>query len=280
MSDLTAAQQPQGTSNNIRFARLGDSYALILVFILLDYVAASVASDPWSKAVVSVLLGGTLLLAFRISQAPRIWVFLSAIFMFVSTFAALVTAVIPRAAALSQVVLGIVGSLLMLAPLVILRRIAASTHISGETVLGAVCVYLLYGMSFAYLFSLANVITPGGFFQQPSSTRPTSDFLFFSYTTLTTVGYGNLVPVGALGQALAMVEALLGQIYLVVIVARAVSLWGQDRQVNRIRIMPLRRVPRKRLVSAARHRMTPSSHKSDNLDTHNSDLSAEDRKRP
>ena len=265
MSDLNAAQHPRGANNTIRFARLQDSYVLILVFILLDYIAASVASSSWSKVVVSVLLGGTLLLAFRISRAPRIWVILAGIFMFVSTFAAIAAAVLPRATAFSQVVLGLVGSLLMLAPLVILRRIAASTHISGETVLGAVCVYLLYGMSFAYLFLLANLITPGGFFQQSAPTRPTSDFLFFSYTTLTTVGYGDLVPAGALGQALAMVEALLGQIYLVVIVARAVSLWGQDRPANTIHRKPLRRVPRKRLVSASRHTRKPPSSNLDSL---------------
>lgn len=232
VSDTAKAQQPYGTEPVIRFARFRDSYALILVFILLDYVAASVASKPWSKVAVSVLLGTTLLLAFRLSRARRVWVILSAAFMLASTLVAIVAAVIPGAEGFGQVILTLVGSLLMLAPLVILRRIAATTYISGEVILGAVCVYLLYGMSFAYLFSLTNVFLPGGFFVQSPASRPTSDFLFFSYTTLTTVGYGNLVPAGALGQALAMVEALLGQIYLVVIVARAVSLWGQDRPAN------------------------------------------------
>src|SRR5262249_59285017 len=79
------------------------------------------------------------------------------------------------------------------------------------------------------LFLLANSLAPSGFFEEQLQSRPMSDFLFFSFTTLTTVGYGNLIPAGPLGQALAMVEALLGQIYLVVIVARSVSLWGQDR---------------------------------------------------
>lgn len=56
-----------------------------------------------------------------------------------------------------------------------------------------------------------------------------NDYLFFSYTTLTTVGYGNLVPAGSVGQTFAMLEALFGQIYLVIVVARLVSLWGQQR---------------------------------------------------
>lgn len=282
MSDSTAAQQPQDidASHAIRFARLRDSYALILMFILVDYVAASVARSSWSKVVVSALLGGTLLLAFRIARAPRVWVILSAIFMFVNTLAAIGAAVIPGASALSQIVLGIGGTLLILAPLIILRRIAANTHISGETILGAVCVYLLYGMSFAYLFILANFFTPGGFFAEPSPTRPTSDFLFFSYTTLTTVGYGNLIPAGALGQALAMVEALLGQIYLVVVVARGVSLWGQDRPDNSMRTWPRRQIPRKDLTTAARHKRVPLSAKSAGWQARNADPSAAKGERP
>ncbi len=280
MSDVTAAQQPQDRGKAIGFTRLGDSYILVLAFILLDYIAASVAKSSWSKVVVSTLLGGTLLLAFHISHAPRIWVILSAIFMFASTFAALAAAVVPGTTVYGAVILGVIGSLLMLAPLVILRRVAVSTHISSETVLGAVCVYLLYGMSFAYLFSLANVFIPGGFFEQPPPTRPISDFLFFSYTTLTTVGYGNLVPAGALGQALAMVEALLGQIYLVVIVARAVSLWGRDRPANSIRIRPILRVPRKRIGSAAPHMHTPSSYTLKDLQAQTRDPSTAKREQP
>src|SRR5262249_22301247 len=165
----------------------------------------------------------------RIARAPHLWVVLAAVFTVAGTLAALLVAIIPSAPDLSPLFLGTAGTVLILAPVVILRRIAANTHISGETILGAVCVYLLYGMSFAYLFILVGTLTPGGFFQEQAPTRLTSDFLFFSYTTLTTVGYGNLIPAGALGQALSMVEALLGQIYLVVIVARAVSLWGQER---------------------------------------------------
>lgn len=227
--------------------RLKDSYALVLIFILLDYIAASVAQSSWGKVVVLALLSGTLLLAFRIARAPRIWVSAAAIFVIASVLAAAIAAVIPGAAWIGQSILNVGGALLILAPFVILRRIAASTYISGETILGAVCVYLLWGMSFAYIFSLVDTLSPGGFFEEQPAQKTASDFLFFSYTTLTTVGYGNLIPGNPLGQALAMVEALLGQIYLVVVVARGVSLWGQDRPATSIGTRPLQRirVPRK-----------------------------------
>ena len=56
-----------------------------------------------------------------------------------------------------------------------------------------------------------------------------SDYLFFSYTTLTTTGYGNLVPAGTVGQSLAVLEMLVGQIFLVTLVAGLVSLWRPGR---------------------------------------------------
>jgi hypothetical protein len=103
--------------------------------------------------------------------------------------------------------------------------------VTTETVLGAVCVYLLLGFSFAFIFSgLAAVSSTPFFIGKLQAT--TNDFLFFSFTTLTTVGYGNLVPAGTVGQTFAMLEALSGQIYLVIVVARLVSLWGQARPTS------------------------------------------------
>ena len=228
-SNAVHKQQDAGLGRTHALVRLKDSYALVLVAILLDYVVASVALSSWAEVIVVALLAGTLVLAFHTARAPRIWVTLATIFMVASTVTATIAAVIPGAERIGQTIMGIGGALLILAPFVILRRIAASDYISGETILGAVCVYLLWGMSFAYIFSLVDTLSGGGFFIEQLPQRPASDFLFFSYTTLTTVGYGNLVPASPLGQALAMVEALLGQIYLVVVVARGVSLWGQEQ---------------------------------------------------
>ena len=97
-----------------------------------------------------------------------------------------------------------------------------------QTILGAVCVYLLWGFSYSFLYATIAIFSPTPFFlhAQPATS---STFLFFSYTTLTTVGYGNLIPASDLGQMRAMLEALLGQVSLVIIVARLVSLWGQER---------------------------------------------------
>jgi hypothetical protein len=115
--------------------------------------------------------------------------------------------------------------LLLATPIVIVRDIFQVRLVSVHTLLAAMRLYLLIGIIFALLYDFAGTATPGGFFGSPGL-RTITNALFFSFTTLTTVGYGNLVPATAIGQSLAVVEAVLGQIYLIVVVARLVSLWG------------------------------------------------------
>jgi uncharacterized membrane protein len=89
-------------------------------------------------------------------------------------------------------------------------------------VLGAVCIYVLLGMLFAFLYAAIDGLSSGAFFVQTS--HPTTpDFLYFSYITQTTVGYGDFTAKGDLGRALAVLEAVIGQLYLVTVIAVLVS---------------------------------------------------------
>jgi voltage-gated potassium channel Kch len=204
-----------------------NSYASVLCLFVLDYIAASLARGFWGTILIAFLLNVTLLLALHISHVRRIWIILAVLFLIVSMISAVVAALLPNTTVLNKSVLGMGGVLLLFAPLVIARHIATHTTVTGETILGAICVYLLYGMSFAFVFILVGVTSPGSFFGTGQQGNTTSTYLFFSYTTLTTVGYGNLVPATQLGQTLAMLEALSGQIFLVIVVARLVALWGR-----------------------------------------------------
>jgi hypothetical protein len=212
-----------------------DTYGLVLLLILLDYTALSTVHDTgWGRVIIVLLLGATLWYTLRVSQARRIWRLLAIIYLVTSTIAALTTAFVPGKDVLSQAITIVGGLLLFVTPFAILRRIATHRVVTTETVLGATCVYLLIGFCFAFVYLAAAFFSSMHFFQG-QATATTNDYLFFSYTTLTTVGYGNLVPAGHVGQTFAMLEALFGQIYLVIIVARLVSLWGQARPPSDIR---------------------------------------------
>ena len=92
--------------------------------------------------------------------------------------------------------------------------------------LGAIAAYLLIGMMFAFSYQAVALIQSGPFFGAAGDGgRDMSDFLFFSFVTLTTTGYGNLVPEGNPGQSMAVLEAITGQLFLVTAVAKIVTSW-------------------------------------------------------
>jgi Ion channel len=97
---------------------------------------------------------------------------------------------------------------------------------------GVLCVYLLLGTVFAFLYGLAAEVDDGGFFATGAPENQ-ADFLYFSFSTLTTTGYGDLTAATGLGRSLSITEALLGQIYLVTVVALIVGNLGRSRSVTR-----------------------------------------------
>lgn len=211
------------------FLQRTDTYGLVLILILLDYIAVSALHDnSWGRVCIVALLGLTLWYTLRVSRARRIWQLLAILYLVASTVSALVSELTPGADVVTQRVTLAGGLLLIITPIAIARRISTHRVITVETVMGAISVYLLIGMSFAFVYSATAYVSGAPFFTG-QSTATINAYLFFSYSTLTTVGYGNLVPEGSVGQTFAMLEALFGQIYLVIVVARLVSLWGQER---------------------------------------------------
>ena len=122
--------------------------------------------------------------------------------------------------------------LVVAAPIVALRRLMHHRTVKAETLLGALSVYLLIALAATYFFLFIDTFLSGSgrFFGQE---EPTTVFTYFSLITITTVGYGDFDPAGPIGRAAAAWEAVIGQIYLVVVVARLVSLYGGGRLFSR-----------------------------------------------
>ena len=96
--------------------------------------------------------------------------------------------------------------------------------VTVETMFGGLCLYLIVGLFFGTAFAAVEEIGGNAFFHQLTAAQSeTNDFLYFSFTTLTTVGYGDLTAASNLGRSLAITEALIGQIYLVTVVAVIIS---------------------------------------------------------
>lgn len=114
---------------------------------------------------------------------------------------------------------------------VILGDVLRDGEVTIDRLLGAAAVYLLIAATFALAFALAHRLRPDALAMPPAVASTLSNrhaalgvYWYFSMTTLTTVGYGDIVPTSALSRGIAMLEATLGQLYLAIVVARLVSL--------------------------------------------------------
>ena len=126
--------------------------------------------------------------------------------------------------------------LLAAAMAAVLIRVVSTAEVGARTILGAISVYTVIGLLFAFLYEAIGRIQSSPFFEGHQHIHH-SDYLFFSYTTLTTTGYGDLVPGGQPGRMVAGLEMLIGQIFLVTLVAGLVSLWrpGERLKARRAR---------------------------------------------
>jgi hypothetical protein len=116
----------------------------------------------------------------------------------------------------------------------VLIRVVTTAEVGARTILGAISVYTALGILFTWAYGLIDRLEGGGFFGEGVAIKG-SDFLFFSYTTLTTTGYGDLVPTGQVGRMVSGLEMMLGQIFLVTLVAGLVSLWRPGESLIRRR---------------------------------------------
>ena len=107
----------------------------------------------------------------------------------------------------------------------ILFHIFRQTEVDQETIYGAIVVYILIGLMWVFLYNLTEFLHPQSFsFSQALGSESRKALYYFSFVTLTTLGYGDITPVSDPAKSLAMLEAIVGQIYLTVLVARLVGI--------------------------------------------------------
>lgn len=213
-----------------RWERLEDDYVLAALLIALTVIAYAVGADHrLGQMIVVTVQSLTLLVILRASRVSKRALAVAAVLIVLPIAATSVSVSLDR----QSIGPGVVGALLaFIGPIVIVRRVRAHARIDFATVAGALCVYLLAGLFFAYVYRIIDLVD-GGFFAQHVSAGAV-DFVYFSFTTLTTLGYGDLTARLDLGRMLAVSEALFGQLYLVSVVALLVGNFGQSRGVNRV----------------------------------------------
>ena len=203
-----------------------DEFGLVLVLILATIIIFTAAAGPIGQMLSVVLGGGTLLFVLNTAGANRRTFRAAVVVVSAAVLATGVALILGDTFGASAA--GLVGLMLaVVAPVVILRRIVTSPTITFRLVLGALCIYLLLGLAYAYLFPLIATVTSEAFFVQTNDPSP-SDYVYFSYTTLATIGYGDFTAATGLGRMIAVSEGLVGQLYLVSAVALLVGNIGRQ----------------------------------------------------
>jgi len=121
-------------------------------------------------------------------------------------------------------VIGILaGALLIFVPVRLSAHVLNHDDVDANTIFGALCAYFFLGMSWSVIYEIVLARAPDAIAVPEGYDRTFSTSVYFSFTTLTTLGYGDITPRSSLARMLAIMEALIGQIYLVVIVAKLVA---------------------------------------------------------
>ena len=207
--------------------RATHTYGYVLFLVALTYVfivAAPVAS--WSRGVLILIESCMLAIAVWTSGLVSIRV--------ASTLAGLgfVVALVQLADSGSttrglDAMLDV--ALIAATVVVVALGVADQGEINRKSVTGAVCIYVILGILFTFVYDACAAFGAGAFFAQGTDGSP-ADRIYFSYVTLATLGYGDYTAAGQPGRSFAVAEALLGQLYLVTIVALLVGRFGQPRE--------------------------------------------------
>lgn len=221
-------QKPYVLRRLLRAFVSADSYGLVLLLIVVTYSLAA-SQSAWEGAHTLVLLVQivTVWVALRTSGTSRavrlgVTVVLAA--------AAIVAVLGVLWGTRLSISMGLLASsiLYLIAPVVIIRHLILRRQVDQETVLGAVAAYLLVGMFYGFVYRFLGVAQAGPLFGSEGE-GTMSQALFFSFTTLTTTGYGNLVPQTNPGQSFAVAEMLIGQLFLITAVGKVITVWRPSR---------------------------------------------------
>jgi Ion channel len=231
-TDVAEGSRSHPVARRLRDA--DDKYGRVLVAILVTLIVMGIVSErSIGHLVIPLLLLGIFFLTMLTSGVPRrTIVILTVVIPFVLA-AAGTSAASDLGTAVSALSPLVSTGLVIACVFFIFRRLSTHVTISRRTVLGSLCVYLFGAMLFAMVYTIIAEISGEPFFVQTEAPSALT-YIYFSFIALATVGFGDFTPATDVGKMAVVVEAITGQLYLVVVVALFVSKIGQKRRAGYI----------------------------------------------
>jgi len=214
-SNLAVGEAPEKLRRNWNWKYAALLLALLSIYFVVPFLGGSSSTLPAFRF---TILGVMFLCVLAVAKHRSVLV----LAVILGVGSELTMFILPELRPVAQM------AFFVLASGVVLFDVMTGEDATTDKVLGALCGYLLLGILFALVFAAMEQSNPGCFKIQGNSEF--SDFIYFSIVTLSTLGYGDIVPVSAQARALVSLEVLLGQFYLAVVVARLVALSMVSRE--------------------------------------------------
>ena len=199
-------------------------YGALLIVLITGYLLSAFIKAHWVEGLQVVLFTVAMLLALRSADLSRLAIRLvlaaAIIGVPVMFFLSFSTATGNAGSGVANIWTGLV---LLAAAALIVYRVLAFGEVTLQSIYGAFSAYLVIGLMFASFFAAIYHFSGDKFFVTGEQVNGTQTFQYFSFTTLTTLGYGDYTAAYSSGQAVAVLEALTGQVFLATLVARLVS---------------------------------------------------------
>jgi len=209
-------------------ARLTGRYGLLLITLIAAYLFSALAHNSHAGPLNIAFVAAIGLLALRTIRIRTPAKLVSVGLLLVSAIAAgfCVTSANRTATGLGSLWSGLV---LLMTVVIIIERVVRLSEVTVQSLYAAFSAYLLIGLMFSAFFGALSSFVSEPFFANSQPVNPQT-LQYFSFVTLATLGYGDFTAAGSLGRALAVLEALGGQVFLATLVARLVSLYGAARR--------------------------------------------------
>ncbi len=205
----------------------GGRYGLLLLVLIGTYLLAAFGVAKLATELQVVLFAVILLMALRTSPLPRPWPAVIGAVTVVGSVATFWTSLHGRNGTAAEDLWK--ALLLLMAVIMVVRRVLARPTVTIQSIYGALSAYLIIGLMFASGYAAIDQLSEADFFagNQPANTQT---YQYFSFTTLTTLGYGDFTAAENGGRSVAVLEAMTGQVFLATLVARLVTAYrGPNR---------------------------------------------------
>lgn len=208
-----------------------ERFGWILSILIVGYLIESIFDGPVASIFLTVAWVTLVLAALAAPGIPTA-LRLGGLVLSVALLVAATFFAIDQSDTANAVMFLMLSAIQFVSLLAILIRVLQHKQVGPATIMGAIAAYFLIALTMAPLYHGLDILGGGDFLNGASGN---ADYLYFSIVTVTTLGYGDVTPATETAKSLAGIEALAGQMFLVTLLARLVSLWGNPLRQNRPR---------------------------------------------